>query len=231
MGFLDDAGVERLWQKMKAYVASKTGSNLTFDKVYPVGSIYMSVNNVNPGTLFGGTWIAWGGGRVPIGVDTSDTDFQTAEKIGGAKTVNLAHSHTVNSHSHTTSGHTLTVNEIPSHRHSVNITSGNGGAHSHVLVVKALLSSITHHHGEGAYPSAASSTAGSYVDAQTVAGAVNTAPNHTHSVSGNTGNLGGGNSHSHGDTGKSSPATDSKLSASQSIMQPYITCYMWKRTA
>lgn len=59
MSFLDNAGVERLWQKMKAYVALMTGSNLTFDRVYPVGSIYLSVNNVNPGTLFGGTWVAW----------------------------------------------------------------------------------------------------------------------------------------------------------------------------
>lgn len=46
MSFLDNAGVERLWQKMKAYVASMTGNNLTFDRVYPVGSIYLSVNNV-----------------------------------------------------------------------------------------------------------------------------------------------------------------------------------------
>jgi hypothetical protein len=34
----------------------------------------------------GGTWVAWGAGRVPVGVDTSDTAFDTAEETGGAKT-------------------------------------------------------------------------------------------------------------------------------------------------
>ena len=36
------------------------------DIIYPVGSIYMSVKSTNPGTLFGGTWTAWGTGRPPI---------------------------------------------------------------------------------------------------------------------------------------------------------------------
>lgn len=36
-------------------------------EMYPVGSIYLSVKNTNPSTYFGGTWVAWGSGRVPVG--------------------------------------------------------------------------------------------------------------------------------------------------------------------
>lgn len=70
---------------------TKLTGNLTinnktiFDLIYPVGSIYMSVNSTNPGNLFGGTWVAWGAGRVPVGVNTSDSDFKTPEKTGGSK--------------------------------------------------------------------------------------------------------------------------------------------------
>ena len=32
------------------------GGGITLDDVYPVGSIYMSVNSTSPQTLFGGTW-------------------------------------------------------------------------------------------------------------------------------------------------------------------------------
>ena len=36
------------------------------NKVYPIGSIYITVNNVNPSTLFGGTWLKFPGGRTHI---------------------------------------------------------------------------------------------------------------------------------------------------------------------
>lgn len=78
-----------------------------FKQIYPVGSIYMSVNNTNPSNYFGGTWVAWGSGRVPVGVNTNDTSFSTVEKTGGAKT------------------HTLTVNEMPSHSHRI-VYTNNG---------------------------------------------------------------------------------------------------------
>ena len=63
-------------------------------KIYPVGSIYMTTEkDVNPSTFLGGTWERWGQGRVPVGVNASDTDFATVEKVGGRKSDTYAHSH------------------------------------------------------------------------------------------------------------------------------------------
>lgn len=62
------------------------------DTIYPVGSIYMSATMSSASQVeaaFGGTWVAWGAGKVPVGVDTSDTDFDTAEETGGEKTHQL----------------------------------------------------------------------------------------------------------------------------------------------
>ena len=76
---------------------NESGDNLQFTMVktkllnliYPVGSIYMSATNTNPGSTLGGTWVAWGSGKVPVGIDSTDTDFNTIEKTGGAKKVTL----------------------------------------------------------------------------------------------------------------------------------------------
>ena len=70
-------------------------------KAYPIGSVYINASNAtNPASLLGfGTWSAFGAGKVMVGLDAGDTSFDTAGETGGAKT------------------HTLTVAEIPSHRH------------------------------------------------------------------------------------------------------------------
>lgn len=69
------------------------------NNVYPVGSIYISVSNANPGLTFGGTWVAFGSGKTLVGVDTSDADFNTVQKTGGEKK------------------HQLTIDEMPRHNH------------------------------------------------------------------------------------------------------------------
>lgn len=81
---------------------------LVSGSLYPVGSVYLNAtNSANPSTLLGfGTWVAFGAGRVPVGIDPSQSEFNTAEETGGAK------------------NHTLTTAEIPSHIHNLG-TFGN----------------------------------------------------------------------------------------------------------
>ena len=189
--------------------------------IYPVGSIYMSTNNANPSTFWGGTWIAWGSGRVPVGVNTSDSNFNAVEKAGGAASVSLAHSHTVASHYHSTGGHTLTVNEIPAHGHSFSGSTDTQGNHMHMY--RDYWSCASQ---EGAAQCVAANS-----DTDASPGAhTKESGSHVHNFSGTTGNSGGGRAHNHGNTGVASPGTNSKLGAT-SVLQPYITCYMWKRTA
>ena len=74
---------------------------------FPVGSIYTSINSTNPATSLGyGTWTAFGAGRVLVGYNSSDTDFDLDEETGGAKTKAIsAHTGTAvanhASHTHT----------------------------------------------------------------------------------------------------------------------------------
>jgi microcystin-dependent protein len=60
--------------------------------------------------VYGGTWEAWGAGRVPVGVDPNDADFNASNKTGGSKTV------------------TLQLSQIPKHRHSLFSVDTTGGS-------------------------------------------------------------------------------------------------------
>ena len=158
----------------------------TIDKVYPIGSIYMSVNSTSPATLFGGTWVRWGKGRIPIGVDTSQTEFNTVEKTGGEKT------------------HTLTAAEMPQHNHSISaqtVATTSNGAHTH----SAKYSNTANSNGSAARVNGNGNLEGYPINSN---GA------HTHNVTipaHNTDSKGSGTAHNN--------------------LPPYITCYMWKRTA
>ena len=56
----------------------------------PVGSIHVSVSPTDPATTLGyGTWAAFGTGRVIVGVDVGDADFDTVEETGGSKTATI----------------------------------------------------------------------------------------------------------------------------------------------
>lgn len=138
---------------MGAFTSVTDLTKQLFLLMHRVGDIIFSTSDENPSTIYGGTWVAWGKGRVPVGVDTSDSDFNTVEKTGGEKE------------------HTLTVDEMPSHKHGFGqqfaTTSSLSGAYGYYMI------------------------AGTQTDVIK--------------------NTGGNQPHNN--------------------LQPYITCYMWKRTA
>jgi len=147
-------------------------SNSSVLNAYPIGSIYMSVNPTNPSNYFGGTWVAWGTGRVPVGIDTSQTEFNTVEKTGGEKT------------------HKLSMSEIPNATGYFTVHGAeNGTDHwtcGGVFSGSGVISNKYTNHGSNKY----------------------TGANSLNPINFNLG--GGGGAHNN--------------------LQPYITCYMWKRT-
>lgn len=66
-------------------IESAVSRSELFDLIYPVGSIYLTVSDTNPSTLFGGTWVRWGKGRAIVGEDSSDSDFTPVEHTYGSK--------------------------------------------------------------------------------------------------------------------------------------------------
>lgn len=165
-------------QTNEKYVQLKDENNLKtylLAYIYPVGSIKMTADNTNPSTYLGGTWVAWGAGKVPVGVDTTDTDFATVEKTGGEKE------------------HILTTNEMPSHEHTT-MYDYYGNTYLDGGLVKMS--------GTPSFETEKSSNC--YIVSRSGVDLTD----HYVAI---TGSQGSGRGHNN--------------------LQPYITCYMWKRTA
>lgn len=83
------------WDKSYTFTRQKRGKDKPWsawvspalEQCYPIGSIYQSTEPTNPATFMGGVWERFGNGRVLIGVDETDADFNAANKQGGEKTV------------------------------------------------------------------------------------------------------------------------------------------------
>lgn len=232
------------------------------DALYPVGALYTSTLETNPATLLGrGTWAAFGAGRVLVGHDATDTDFDTSEKTGGTKTVasagtvaapaftgtqaSLTHGgtavadHAAHTHSVTSNvavadhaSHTHTYTDVPNHTHPHNI---QGGTSASTTGTNVMASTATG--GNARAMAIATGNPSGGVASGTTAG-----PNAalTHSVTNNavtSGNPSATLSHTvtqpsaHTYTPQGTVSAPGFTGSATSVVQPYITVYMWKRTA
>lgn len=198
-------------------------------EAFPIGSVFITVVSTDPATLLGyGTWSSFGAGRVLVGLDSGDTDFDVVEETGGAKTVASAGSVAA------PADHSAHTHTGPSHQH--NLSGGASTAHSHTYTqvidhvhVQNLPSSQT---GSQASGTRDTSTTGSTADALSTAnptgsvGATGTTANNTGGVTDNAGT---------GNTGNPSATLTHNAptftGSATSVVQPYIVVYMWKRTA
>ncbi len=80
----------------KIQIKASDGTNLLLNAIYPVGSIYMSVNSTSPSTLFGGTWE-----QIKDRFLLASGSTYSSGNTGGEAT------------------HKLTVSEMPNHNHEM----------------------------------------------------------------------------------------------------------------
>lgn len=152
---------------------------ITLLDVYPIGSIYTSVSPTNPGELFGGTWVSFGAGRVLVGLNALDPDFNTVEETGGAKT------NTPNAHAGASVGnHTFTqpADHAAKNTDAANVGATKIGSSNSTATLKA----------------------------------------HYHNITAYTHTGGGVSAHS---------VTQASDHAALSVIQPYITVYLFKRVS
>lgn len=268
------------------------GSSQTIlDAIYPVGSIYMSVNSTDPGLLFGGTWARITGAFLLAATDNGNSGAsQAAGNTGGAATVTLtaaqsgipAHAHGLNSHKHSIGAHAHGLNShvhglnshvhgLNSHTHTYNAPNGTNGtavtanqlpkvsgtidlrdAAKNVSLATARSGIITYAQtSKDNSPTNLQASIGSNDTRVTVAFGNAEAHSHTTkttstnsgAASGNTAAASGNTAAASGNTANSS-AFDSDAatgdtatvsaadaSAAHENMPPYLSVYIWERTA
>jgi len=186
-------------------------------EAFPVGSVFIGVVSTNPATLLGyGTWSAFGAGRVLIGLDSGDTDFDTVEETGGAKTKTIAqanlpnistgagtaHGHTQDAHTHIQDSHNHTQDShVHTQRRNNTATGANTGW---TTAFDTSSSSPVADVNTGTGSTTATNQAATATNQNATATNQNESA-HTHSLGGS--------------------------GTALNVMNPYIVVYMWKRTA
>ena len=245
----------KYWHALSNFYTSSLLVADLLNKVYPVGSIYMSAVNISPASFLGGTWVVIEQGRMLMAAGSS----WQAGTTGGA------------------AYHALTVQEMPAHDHSAtetaagghthNASTGSAGAHSHSGSTNSTGNHYhtgttstdgAHHHGTwgdsntrikppfGYYDSTRNhwGNAGVHSDQASLFN-TSTDGNHSHSFStswsgehAHSLSIASAGAHTHSVAIAAAGAHTHAITigktgsgAAFSILPPYVAVYMWRRTA
>ena len=183
------------------------------DFVYPVGSIYMTTNNQDPSTLFGGEWVSWGDGRVPVGVGTG-RDINGVSKTFGPDATGGEYNHT------------LSNAEMPRHDHAGTLLEYDGVLEEKNEPGATEVNTYMVSKNNNIY------TALGQINEEYFKNKAN-----TNKFVVDTSQTGEGFMSKTGGTNKEvhfkveGIVSEDGSGESHNNIQPYITCYMWKRTA
>lgn len=234
------------WHALSNFYTSGSLVNDLLNRVYPVGSIYMSAVNISPASFLGGTWQAIEQGRMLMAAgsswqagttggaayhaltvqempahDHSATETAAGGHTHGASTGSAgAHSHSGSTNNAGNHYHTGTTNGAGSHSHNINLfwrkNPGDGGICDSGSGQMAIYNFNTSTDGNHSH-GFSTSWAGEHAHSLSIA----SAGAHTHSVA-----IAAAGAHTHTITiGKTGSG------AAFSILPPYIAVYMWRRTA
>ncbi len=180
----------------------------TPDVAWPVGAVFLSVLATDPSVTLGfGTWQAIGSGRVLVGFNQADPDFDALEETGGAKTVAATGSNSAPAFTGTASQVTSATSAgTPAGTNSAPAFTGNAVTAASTTNGTKLMTANT---STGVSPI---TTATGTVAAPVFTGSA--LSTHTHTL-----------------TPAGTVAAPAFTGSASSVVQPYFVVNMWKRTA
>ena len=183
-------------------VTMKTLRNFARRYFFPIGFIFISTSATSPAVLYGDTWARWGEGRVPLGIGSSLANTVTTFGASAQGAINRTASEEMGG----SISHALTTAQLASHNHPM--------PHDHRTFVSGGQSQNNGGIGVGLVGWERNSFRNVVKTSHIETGDVyweNWNPNTSDTRTANTSNSGSGTAHNN--------------------IQPYITCYMWKKTA
>ena len=212
-GLTVEENLNQISQNLQKIEEAQNSRNL-LNKMYPVGSIYITNTNTNPSSTLGGTWQAYAQGRTLVGVDGSS--YKSSGLTGG-KAIKSITTSNMSAHTHNAS----ISGKVTSTFKGTSTATSSGGSHYHTIASVFTGSEVK---GYGLFSTGIGF--GGRVIVNSVGSGDSTSSNGSHNHS-----LTPSGTVTSTFKGTTANTTSTGSGSSVNFQNPYITVYIWKRTA